>query len=195
MIGVNCVTDEKYIQNQKDFIKRERRIILRDHWGISSLLLLVLAIFIFLSAIGYQHPSGWQETTITLDHYEDVYVHRGGHRIYMYGTDGNCYLINRHTLNIKEHLVTGQQYSFAYGNSFFRSTVMALDIDGVEYLRYEDSEKRYWDYNAIFWVLDGLVIIGLIVANYINYRTHTSARIKKIRRYQKRIYDKEHKMK
>ena len=81
MSGVNCVTDEKYIQNQKDFIKRERRIILRDHWGISSLLLLVLAIFTFLSAIGYQHPSRWQETTITLDHYEDVYVHRGGHRI------------------------------------------------------------------------------------------------------------------
>ena len=189
------MTDEKYIQNQKDFIKRERRTILRDHWSISNLLLLVLAIFIFLSAIGYQHPSKWKETTITLEHYKDVYVHRGGHRIYMYGTDGNCYLINRHTLNIKEQLVAGQQYSFTYGNSFFRSTVMALNIAGVEYVRYEDSVKQYWDYNAVFWVLDGLVIIGLIVVNYINYRAHTSARIKKIRRYQKRIYDKEHKVK
>lgn len=194
MKGVNCVTDEKYIQNQKDFIKRERRIILRDHWTISWGFLLLLALLVLITIIGYQHPNDWQETAITLDRFESVEFHRGS-RLDIYDIDGTCYTINRNENSIKDHLSIGQQYTFTYANSFFRKIVMVIKIDDVDYLSYEDSVKYFRDYNAVFWIFNSLVIIGLAVVNIIAYQVSTVERKKKIRRYQKRIYDKEHKMK
>ena len=188
------MTDQKYIQNQKAFIKRERRIILRDHATASSVLIVLLALFIFLSA-GFEHPDSWQEATITLERYATVHTGRAGSRLDIYDTDGNRYTINRNEGNIKQQLVVGHQYTFTYADNFFHNTVEVIKIGNTEYLDRNDSMKNYWGVKIFFWVLIGIIIIGLVVVNLFVYYTATSDRVKRIHKYRKRIYDKEHKMK
>lgn len=188
------MTDQKYIQNQKTFRKRERRFILRDHAAASSVLIFLLALFIFLSA-GYEHPDDWREVTITLEHYATVHTGRAGSRLDIYDTGGNRYTINRSESNIKEQLVIGHQYTFTYADNFFHNTVEVIKINNTEYLNRNDSIKNYWGVKIFFWVFIGIIIIGLVVLNLFVYHVETSDRVKRIRKYTKRIYDKEHKMK
>lgn len=192
VLGVSCVTDKKYIQNQKDFIKRERKIILRDHIGASCVLIILIAFLIFINA-SYEHPDNWKEVSITLKDYAKIPTGRGGSRLDIYDTDGNRYVINRNEGNIKKQLVVGQQYTFTCSDNFFNDTVEIIKIGDTTYLSREDSIRNYRDERIIIWVFAGIFVLGLFVVNLLFYHAGTSDRIKKIRMYKKRIYDREHK--
>lgn len=188
------MTDEKYLQNQKNFIKREGKIILRNHILISSVCLFFLALFVFM-IVGYQHPDSWQEVTVTLGDYRTVHAGRSGTRLDIYDTNGNRYAFNRNEKDIKEQLVIGRQYTFTYSDNFFHDIVEVMEIDNVVYLDYDDAIKNYQGMMTLFGVFIAIFTVGMVALNIFAYRFGTSDRVKRIFKYKKRIYDKEHKLK
>lgn len=182
------MTDEKYIQNQKDFIMREWKYILRDHLKWSGVLLVLLA-FMILLAVGAEHPDSWQETTITLERVATVRTGKGGSRLDIYDTEGNRYVINRNEGQFKGRLAVGQQYTFTYSDNLLHNNVEVIQIGDVS-LRYEDSVERYREHKIVLWGLAGFLTAGLIAYNVIIYQAGTGDRIKRIRKYRKRISDK-----
>ena len=179
--------DEKYLSNQRTFIKREQKIILRNHWRVSSLLLLLLCIVIFIS-VGNEHPSNWHRTTITLEKYKTIRTGRNS-RLDIYDIDGNRYSINKNEGHIEEQLIVGQQYSFTYQDNLFHNIITELRIGDIEYLNYEEAIKDYWDLEILWWVLILVLLVILTAINLFVYYGDTKDRNKRLRKYRKRIYD------
>lgn len=186
------MTDEKYIRNQINYIKREGRAILVDHARISGVFLILLALLVFVFS-GFQHPDKWQEVTITLERYETVHTKRT--RIDVYDTSGNRYTINRQEGNVKEHLVVGRQYTFTYSDNILYDTIEALQIDQTVYIDHGDSVKNYFSTKAVLGVLIIIWIVFMTAANLLIYYAGTSDRIKRIRKYTNRISDRKNKSK
>lgn len=182
------MTDEKYIENQKSFIKREQKFILRDHFHTSVVLLLLFAFVIFVGA-SFEHPSKWKETTITLQSYKRVNTGKGD-RLDIYDTNGNRYAINRNESAINAQLIVGQQYTFTYSNNIFHDIVEVLEIDDTEYLNYDSALKNYRGTKILFWVFSSILFALLVFINFFIYQTSSYDRKKRIQKYKKRIKER-----
>ena len=184
------MTDEKYIQNQIDFIKRERRIIFRKHWMLTSFLLPVLLFFVLMCA-QYEHPDNWHSTTITFSKVEKSLL-IGRYRWYkLYDSNGICYGYHRDTYINDGVPTTGQEYSIVYADNLFGNILAEMKDGQQEYVNYDAALKRHKDLTLIWWIFIILTSGALIGFNISTYRYETNRNFRNIKRYKMRIKEKE----
>lgn len=184
------MTDEKYIQNQKDFIKRERRIIFRKHWMLTSLLLPVLLFFVLMCA-QYEHPDNWHCSTITFSRIEESIL-IGRYRWYkLYDSNGICYGYHRDTYVGSGDPVAGQEYSIVYADNLFGNVLAEMKGGQQEYVNYDAALKRQKDLKLIWSVFILLTSGALIGFNISTYRYETNRNFRNIKRYKERMKEKE----
>ena len=186
------MTDEKYIQNQKNFIKRERRLILRDFWQLSILgwLFLVPAILFATFTAIQEPPHEWKETTITLESHE-ISHGRHNHKLVLYATDGRQFRISKNPRQMDEIFVDGRQYTFVYSSGINFRFVKELMIDGVEYINLDNSIAQHNKSQTTNWIMTGVFTILALAGFIVAYKLSTWLRKDSIKKYKKRIKERE----
>lgn len=187
------MTDEKYIQNQRKFIKRERGLILRDFWQLSILgwLFLVLAILFAGFNITSDSPHEWEVTTITLESHK-VYSGRRS-KLVLFAKDGRQFRITEKPRQMNELFVDGRQYTFVYSSGISFRFIEELKIDGVEYINLDDSIAKHNRNQITLWIITGVFVVLSLAGFIVAYKISTWVRKDSIKKYKKRIKEREKK--
>jgi len=177
-----------YIRGHQNAIKRELKVILKEHLSSSVFLLLFAFFLIFLSA-QFEPPSEWDEATIELSSVETVRLVRGGTRLDIYDENGCRYTINRNEEAIMQQLVVGRKYSFMFSDNYYHDIIEDIRIDGVKYIDFDDSVKNYYGYKILLGVFIAAFIGLLMYLNITVYKAETKKRVKRIKEHKRKIYN------